>query len=121
MKKQNKTYLSLAERGITKAWDKAVIFKVRKTEKMQMVIYYKNKPIYYWPVENAFDVAALKDKINAMLYLYNGSTLNQRKTKKAVTRYFIMLDAGERVITYRRGREVIYKRGGDLFPSLSGV
>ena len=108
MKKQNKNYLSLAEQGITKAWDKAVIFKKRGTEDLMMVVYYQNKPFYYWSVEDAFDVGALKSSLDCMLYLYNTATINQRKVKKIITRYFLR-DAGERVVTYRRG--------GVLFPS----
>ena len=101
MKKKNKNYLSLAEQGIKKAWDKAVIFK-GYTEKLQMVVYYANKPFYYWPVNNAFDVDALKFSLSSMLYLYNTSTLNERKVKKQITRYFLS-EAVERVVTYRRG------------------
>ena len=113
MKKKNKNYLSLAEQGITKAWDKAVIFKERRSEKLQMVVYYANKPFYYWPVKNAFDVDALKLSLSSVLYVYNTSTLNERKLKKSVTSYFVSCDVGERVITYRRG--------GDLFPSMAVV
>lgn len=113
MKKQNKNYLSLAEQGIKKAWDKAVIFRERRTEKLQMVVYYANKPFYYWPVDNAFDVAALRSKLDTMLYVYNTSSLNKRKVKRCITRYFVSLEAGERVVTYRRG--------GVLFPSMAGV
>lgn len=109
MKKQNKNYLSLAEQGITKAWDKAVIFTERRTEKLQMVVYYANKPFYYWPVKDAFDVDELKTKLDTILYIYNTSTLNQRKIKKAITRIFVSCEADERVVTYRRG--------GVLFPS----
>jgi len=109
MKKQNKTYLSLAEQGISKAWDKIVIFNERRIEKMQMVVYYQNKPFYYWPVKDAFDVDDLRFRLEVMIDLYNRSTLNLRKIKKAITRYFVSGDAGERVITYRRG--------GVFFPS----
>lgn len=110
MKKKNKNYLSLAEQGIKKAWDKAVIFK-GYTEKLQMVVYYANKPFYYWPVNDAFDVDALKFSLSSMLYLYNTATLNERKVKKQITRYFVS-EAGERVATYRRG---------DIFPSTEEV
>lgn len=103
MKKKNKNYLSLAEQGITKAWDKAVIFTERRTEKMQMVVYYANKPFYYWPVKDAFDVDELKTKLDTMLYVYNTSTLNQRKLKRWIARYFVSWEADERVVTYRRG------------------
>lgn len=102
MKKQNKTYLSLAEQGISKAWDKIVIFKDRRTEKMQMVVYYADKPFYYWPVKDAFDVDSLKLSLSSMLYLYTTATLNDRKMKKRITRYFLS-EVGERVATYRRG------------------
>lgn len=110
MKKHNKNYLSLAEQGIKKAWDKAVIFK-GYTEKLQMVVYYANKPFYYWPVNDAFDVDGLKFSLSSMLYLYNTATLNERKVKKQITRYFVS-EAGERVITYKRG---------DLFSSTEVV
>lgn len=113
MKKQNKNYLSLADQGITKAWDKAVIFKDKITGKMQIVFYYANKPFYYWPVNDAFNVAELKNKLYVTLYLYNTSTLNERKIKKWLARYFVRYDAGERVVTYRRG--------GVLFPSTEVV
>ena len=109
MKKQNKNYLSLAEQGITKAWDKAVIFKEKYKEGLKMVIYYQNKPFYYWIVTDAFDVDELKFSLACMLDLYNTATLNNRKVKKWITRYFVSLEAGERVVTYRRG--------GVLFPS----
>lgn len=112
MKKKNKNYLSLAEQGINKAWDKAVIFKARSSEKLQMVVYYANNPFYYWPVNDAFDVDALKFSLSSMLYLYNTATLNERKVKKLVTRYFVS-EVGERVVTYRRG--------GILFPSMEVV
>lgn len=102
MKKKNKNYLSLAEQGINKAWDKAVIFKERTTEKLQMVVYYANKPFYYWPVNDAFDVDSLKFSLSCMLYLYNTAMLNERKVKKQITRYFVS-EAVERVATYRRG------------------
>lgn len=101
--KKNKNYLSLAEQGIKKAWDKAVIFKDKITGKMQIVVYYENKPFYYWPVNDAFNVDELKQKIYATLYLYNTSTHNERKLKKWLARYFIRYEAGERVVTYRRG------------------
>ena len=45
--KKNKNYLSLAEQGIKKAWDKAVIFKDKITGKMQIVVYYENKPLAF--------------------------------------------------------------------------
>lgn len=109
MKKQNKNYLSLAEQGIKKAWDKAVIFRERRTEKLQMVVYCKNKPFYYWRVKDAFDVDDLKISLACMLDLYNTATLNNRKVKKWLSRWFISREAGERVVTYRRG--------GVLFPS----
>ena len=112
MKKKNKNYLSLAEQGITKAWDKAVIYKEKETEKLYMVVYYKNKPFYYWSVYDAFDVGALTFALACMLDLYNTATLNQRKVKKCITRFFLR-EAGERVVTYRRG--------GVLFPSTAGV
>lgn len=111
MKKHNKNYLSLAEQGINKAWDKAVIFKERRSKKLQMVAYYANKPFYYWPVNDAFDVDGLKFSLSSMLYLYNTATLNERKVKKQITRYFVS-EAGERVATYRRG---------DLFSSTEVV
>ena len=109
MKKQNKNYLSLAEQGITKAWDKAVIFKEKETEKLTMVVYYENKPFYYWRVKDAFDVADLKFRLDCMLDLYNTASLNNRKIKNWLARYFVSCEAGERVVTYRRG--------GVLFPS----
>ena len=102
MKKHNKNYLSLAEQGITKAWDKVVIFKEKRSKKLQMVAYYANKPFYYWPVKNAFDVDALEWSLSSMLYLYSTATLNERKIKKRITRYFLS-DPVERVVTYRRG------------------
>lgn len=101
MKKKNKNYLSLTEQGIKKAWDKVVIFK-GYTEKLQMVVYYANKPFYYWPVKRGFDIDDLKLSLSSMLYLYNTATLNERKVKKQITRYFVS-EAGERVVTYRRG------------------
>lgn len=110
MKKQNKNYLSLAEQGITKAWDKAVIFTERRTEKFTMVVYYQNKPFYYWCVEDAFDVADLKLSLYCMLELYNKATLNKRKVKKWLARNFVSFEADKRVVTYRRG--------GVLFPSM---
>ena len=109
MKKQNKNYLSLAEQGIKKAWNKVVIFTERRTERLQMVVYYANKPFYYWTVKDAFDVDELKTKLDTMLYVYNTSTLNQRKLKRWIARYFVSWEADERVVTYRRG--------GVLFPS----
>lgn len=113
MKKQNKNYLSLAEQGIKKAWDKAVIFKDEITGRLQMVVYYANKPFYYWPANDAFDIAELKNKLYATLYIYNTSTLNERKIKKWLARNFVRYDARERVVTYQRG--------GVLFPSMAGV
>ena len=108
MKKQNKNYLSLAEQGITKAWDKAVIFKERETEHLQMVVYYQNKPIYDWPVKDAFNVESLKFSLFAMLSTYSEYNLNHRKVCKRLTKYHVA-NAGEKVVTYRRG--------GVLFPS----
>ena len=113
MKKQNKIYLSLYEQGIKKAWDKIVIFKEGAKENLKMVVYYKNKPFYFWYVEDGFDVTALRISLNCMLDSYNSATLNMRKVKKDIARYFVRYDAGERVATY--------KRGGVLFPSLAGV
>lgn len=112
MKKHNKNYLSLAEQGITKAWDKAVIFKEKETEKLCMVVYYASKPFYYWRAKDAFDVADLKFKLACMLDVYNTASLNNRKTKKWLARYFVKSEAGERVATYRRG---------DLFSSTEVV
>lgn len=109
MKKQNNNYISLAEQGITKAWDKAVIFKERATEELCMVVYYANKPFYYWRVKDAFDVADLRFTLDCMLSVYNTASLNNRKVKKWLARYFLSSEAGERVVTYRRG--------GVLFPS----
>ena len=111
--KHNKNYLSLAEHGITKAWDKAVIFKEKGKEGLKIVVYYQNKPFYYWSVQDAFDIGALKLSLACMLDVYNTATLNNRKIKKAITRYFVSCDAGEMVVTYRRG--------GVLFPSMAGV
>lgn len=109
MKKQNKNYLSLAEQGIKKAWDKAVIFKEKEKEGLKMVVYYQNKPFYYWSVKDAFDVDALKLTLACMLDVYNTANLKNRKIKKCIASYFVSFDAGERVVTYRRG--------GVLFPS----
>lgn len=113
MKKRNKNYLSLAEQGIHKAWDKAVIFKDRRTCQFQMVVYYRNKPFYYWPVKNASDIKNLRISLAVLLSCYGDANLNERKIKKCTARYFISCGSGERVISYRRG--------GDLFPSIEGV
>jgi hypothetical protein len=113
MKNQNKNYLSLAEQGKAKAWDKAVIFKEKETEKLQMVVYYANKPFYYWNVKDAFDVADLKLTLACMLDVYNTASLNNRKAKNWLARNFVSFEASERVITYQRG--------GVLFPSMAGV
>ena len=111
MKKQNKTYLPLDKQGIKKSWDKIVIFNYYNG--LKMVVYYQNKPFYFWYVEDAFDVEAVRRSLICMLETYNSATLNQRKIKKSIARYFVRFEAGERVATYRRG--------GVLFPSNVGV
>ena len=110
MKKQNKTYLSLDEQGIKKAWDKIVIFKYYNG--LKMVVYYKNKPFYFWYVEDRFDVEALRISLVCMLESYNSVTLNMRKVKKSIARYFVRFDAGERVATYKRDNDIFYSMAG---------
>jgi hypothetical protein len=103
MKKQNKIYLPLKEQGIKKAWDKAVIFKQKETGKLKMVVYNQNKPFYYWFVDDAFDVSALRCSLACMLDVYNTASLNERRLKKWHARNFVLSEAGERVSTYRIG------------------
>ena len=110
MKKQNKTYSALPK---TKAWDKVVLFKDADNEsRCRMIAYYNNKPFYDWPVKDAFNVESLKFSLLVMLSTYSEYNLKHRKICKRIAKYYVA-NAGERVVTYRRG--------GVLFPSMAGV
>lgn len=106
MKKKSKTYNSLADQGIKKAWDKLSIFKPNidsgHTE-LQMVVYYAGKPFAYWCVEDAFDVEDIKLSLYCMLDYYESINHNYRVISKRITRYFLKYCVFEKLITYKRG------------------
>ena len=113
MKKQNKIYFPLKEQGIKKAWDKVAIFRTKEGSGftyLQMVVYWQGTPFAYWCVKDAFDINDIKVTLSNVLYYYGTLPLNNRVISKRITKYFVEVEAAEKVVSY--------KRGGVLFPEV---
>lgn len=109
MKKKNINYGSLAERGITKAWDKACVYAyAEKENEFRLVLFYAGKPFESWVVKEPFNVDKIRQTINIVVGFYSGNMAKWRKVSKRHARTFLNYFAGEKLVTYRNG--------GVLFP-----